>query len=481
MAALLPAAGLTAATLAALHWGAPAWLFGTLAVAGTALLGPPVYRLVFRPMAGSSVLTLLIVAMALHYVLVGAGLVLFGPEASRTPAFSDADFTVGPMDVSGHSLWVAGCCVLLVVALRWLFRFTLLGKALRATASNPLGARLMGIDQARTGGLAFLLAAAIGGLAGLLIAPISPISYDSGFLTGLKGFIAAVLGGLASYPVAAVGALGVGVIESLSAFWVSAYSAAIVFGLLLPRLGGAVPAAAAQRGVSGRRVLGGVLPLLVVLALPGLLPEFYVTLFSYVGLAALVAVGLVLMTGVAGQTSFGQAAFAGIAAYATAVLTRSYGWSPWLSLPAALALVAAAALLVGLVTVRLSGHFLPLGTIAWGSAAFYLFGTLPGLGGYNGTGGVPGLARSTRRTGDGCCASSACCCFWFCCCRATCWTAARAARSARWRAGGRWRKAWAWTRRGWRFGCSSSPPCMPACPAGCMPTCSASSARRRST
>ncbi len=141
-----------------------------------------------------------------------------------------------------------------------------------------------------------------------------------------------------------------------------------------------------------RLVLGGALPLLVVLAAPSLLPDFYVTLFSYVALAALVAVGLVLMTGVAGQTSFGQSAFAGIAAYATAVLTRSEGWSPWLSLPAALALVAVAALVVGLVTVRLSGHFLPLGTIAWGSAAFYLFGTLPGLGGYNGMGGVPGLA-----------------------------------------------------------------------------------------
>ncbi len=133
-------------------------------------------------------------------------------------------------------------------------------------------------------------------------------------------------------------------------------------------------------------------PLLVALAAPSLLPDFWVTLFSYVGLAALVAVGLVLMTGVAGQTSFGQAAFAGIAAYATAVLTRGYGWSPWFSLPVALALVAVAALAVGLVTVRLSGHFLPLGTIAWGSAAFYLFGTLPGLGGYTGAGGVPGLA-----------------------------------------------------------------------------------------
>ena len=144
--------------------------------------------------------------------------------------------------------------------------------------------------------------------------------------------------------------------------------------------------------MSLRFVLGGVVPLLVALAAPSLLPDFWVTLFSYVGLAALVAVGLVLMTGVAGQTSFGQAAFAGIAAYATSVLTHGYGWSPWFSLPVALALVAVAALAVGLVTVRLSGHFLPLGTIAWGSAAFYLFGTLPGLGGYTGAGGVPGLA-----------------------------------------------------------------------------------------
>ncbi len=235
-AAVLPAAATTLAVLAALRWGAPAWVLGSLAVAVTAQLGPPIHRLVFRPLADASILTLLIVAMALHYVLVGVGLVLFGPEASRTPAFSDADVTLGPLDLSGHSLWVAGCCILLVAGLRWLFRATLLGKALRATASNPLGARLMGIEQARTGGLAFLLAAAIGGLAGLLIAPISPISYDSGFVIGLKGFVAAVLGGLSSYPIAAVGALGVGVVESLASFWVSAYSAAIVFGLLLPAL-----------------------------------------------------------------------------------------------------------------------------------------------------------------------------------------------------------------------------------------------------
>ena len=143
--------------------------------------------------------------------------------------------------------------------------------------------------------------------------------------------------------------------------------------------------------MNARSLFGGALPVAVVLAGSALLPPFYVALFAFVGLAAMIAVGLVLMTGIAGQTSFGQAAFAGIAAYTTAVLTRNYGWSPWLTLPLALALVAVAAILVGAVTVRLSGHFLPLGTIAWGSAAYYLFGTLPGLGGFNGMAEVPGL------------------------------------------------------------------------------------------
>ena len=233
---VLPAAAVTIAVLAGVRWGAPVWLLGVLSVAATALLGPPMYRLVFQPMAEASVLVLLIVSMALHYVLLGAGLVLFGPEASRTPEFSTASFTLGPVEVSGHSLWVFGSCVLLVAGLSWLFHATLLGKSLRATASNPLGARLMGIRRGQTGAIAFLLAGAIGGLAGLLIAPITPISYDSGFTIGLKGFIAAVIGGLTSYPVAAAGALVIGVVESVSAFWISAYSAPIVFGLLLPAL-----------------------------------------------------------------------------------------------------------------------------------------------------------------------------------------------------------------------------------------------------
>jgi branched-chain amino acid transport system permease protein len=234
--ALVPSVLITGATLLAVHFGAWPWLKGVLAVGITALLAPVVYRLAFRPLRGASLLTLLIVAMAVHYVLLGIGLVLFGPETQRTPAFSDASFSWGEVDISGHSLWVAGCCVALVLALWWMFRATMLGRALRASASNPMGARLMGIEGDRMAAIAFTLAGAIGALGGLLIAPLTPIAYDAGFIIGLKGFIAAVIGGLASYPVAAVAALVVGVVESFASFWNSAYAAAIVFALLIPAL-----------------------------------------------------------------------------------------------------------------------------------------------------------------------------------------------------------------------------------------------------
>ena len=132
---------------------------------------------------------------------------------------------------------------------------------------------------------------------------------------------------------------------------------------------------------------------LAVLVLPPwLLPEFHVTLLNYIGLATLVALGLVVMTGVAGIVSFGQQAFVGIAAYATAALTVLAGGSPWLGLAASLLLVAACAALIGWVTLRLSGHYLSLATIAWGIAIYYLFGNLPMLGQYSGVDNVPAVS-----------------------------------------------------------------------------------------
>jgi len=110
------------------------------------------------------------------------------------------------------------------------------GKALRATAVNRLGARLMGIPTEFAGRLSFFLCALIGALSGILIAPITTIYYDTGFLIGLKGFVGAIVGGLASYPVAALGALLVGLLESYSSFWASAYKEVIVFTLIIPVL-----------------------------------------------------------------------------------------------------------------------------------------------------------------------------------------------------------------------------------------------------
>ncbi|MCB1967224.1 MAG: branched-chain amino acid ABC transporter permease, partial [Candidatus Accumulibacter sp.] len=137
-----------------------------------------------------------------------------------------------------------------------------------------------------------------------------------------------------------------------------------------------------------------ILVLLFVAALllaPLFLPAFYVTLLNYIGLYAIVALGLVLLTGVGGLTSFGQAAFVGLGAYTSAYLTTVHGLSPWLTLPAGLLVTGLVALSLGMVTLRLSGHFLPLGTIAWGIALYYLFGNLAALGGHTGISGIPPL------------------------------------------------------------------------------------------
>lgn len=131
--------------------------------------------------------------------------------------------------------------------------------------------------------------------------------------------------------------------------------------------------------------------ILLVLPFTGIVPDYWIALFNYIGIAGLVAIGLVLLTGVGGMTSFGQAAFVGFGAYCTAVLTLDFGISPWLTLFASLAVTLAGALAIGMITVRLSGHYLPLGTIAWGIAFFYLFGNLAFLGKHDGRAGIPPL------------------------------------------------------------------------------------------
>lgn len=199
-------------------------------------LGPMIYRLAYQPIAEAPVLILLIVSVAVHVVLIGLGLLFFGAEGMRTPPFTEGAIELGAITLQYQTLWILVSSALLIVALYVFFGRTLYGKALRATALNRTGARLMGISTTMAGKLSFSLAALIGAFSGILISPITTLYYDSGFLIGLKGFVGAIIGGLASYPVAAAGALLVGFLESYSSFWASAYKEVIVFTLIIPVL-----------------------------------------------------------------------------------------------------------------------------------------------------------------------------------------------------------------------------------------------------
>ena len=205
-------------------------------LAAVTALGPLMYRIAYQPLAEASVLVLLIVSVAVHFALLGVGLWFFGAEGSRTPPFSSATFTVGAVTVSVQGLLVVLTSVLLILALYLFFGRALYGKALRATALNRAGARLCGVSPNFAGALTFTLASLLCAFGGVLIGPITTVYYDSGFLVSLKGFVGAIIGGLASYPLAAAGALLVGLIESFSSFWASAFKEVIVFTFIIPVL-----------------------------------------------------------------------------------------------------------------------------------------------------------------------------------------------------------------------------------------------------
>ena len=151
-----------------------------------------------------------------------------------------------------------------------------------------------------------------------------------------------------------------------------------------------------------RERFGVLVGALIMAAIPFVpnVPPFWIVLLDNIGISALVAIGLVLLTGVGGLTSFGKAAFCGFGAYTTGVLTTVYGLSPWLTLPASLLISGIAAVLLGLVTVRLSGHYLPLGPLAWGLGLFYLFSKLELLGRNDGISGIPPLSIGTLKMID---------------------------------------------------------------------------------
>jgi branched-chain amino acid transport system permease protein len=200
------------------------------------LMGPIIYRLAFHPLENRSTLTLLIAAVGVHLAMVGLGLVIFGAEGARLTAISGQMTTLGAIIVTGQSVVVLATAAILSFLLYLGINHTLIGQALMATAINRLGAKLSGISPSLCGRIAFALAAFIGALSGLLIGPMTTVYYDSGFVIGLKGFVAAIFGGLISFPIAAASAFGIGIIESMASFTASNLKEAIVFLSIIPVL-----------------------------------------------------------------------------------------------------------------------------------------------------------------------------------------------------------------------------------------------------
>lgn len=214
----------------------PAALQVLLTICAVVPLGPMLYRIAYQRLAQAPVLVLLIVSVSAHFLLTGIGLLVFGAEGMRTTPFNDFALEFGGQRITGQSMTVVLTSIALIVMLWLYFDRSLSGKALRATAVNRLGANLVGIGTNQAGRLAFTLAAAIGTLSGILIGPMTTVFYDSGFLIGLKGFVGAIVGGLVSYPLAAAGAIFVGLLEAFSSFYASQFKEVFVFTLILPIL-----------------------------------------------------------------------------------------------------------------------------------------------------------------------------------------------------------------------------------------------------
>ena len=225
--------GMSAVSLLAAGAPMPLALAGAVVVA--TVVGLAVEKLAIERARHADVVTLIIITIGASILLRGVAQVVWDKSVHRLPPLAgDTPVTLFGATILPQSLWVMAATVAIMVALTWFFRRTRLGKAMLATSHNRLAAQLVGIDVDRVLFASFGLAAALGAIAGVLIAPIAFTAYDAGVMLGLKGFAAAILGGLGSFPGAIAGGLTLGLLESIGAGYVSsAYKDAIAFVIIL--------------------------------------------------------------------------------------------------------------------------------------------------------------------------------------------------------------------------------------------------------
>jgi branched-chain amino acid transport system permease protein len=396
-------------------WPVPLAALG--AVLATTALGTVLGAATFVPaLARLPNSSMLMLTAGLLTLIEGAALVVWGGEPYDLPAFSgEAPIVIWGVRVSTQGLWIAGTSAVVIVALWYLISRTMLGKQLRACAENPLAARLMGIDVPRMTLLSFGMAAMIGAISGIVVAPITSLQFDSGQFFTIFGFIAVAIGGMGSFLGAVIGGLLLGVTEQLAAAYVSSlFSNAIAVILLLATLlwrpSGLFATGIARRqdvrdeqrihlGIvrfKGRdATLLGALAVAALTLLPWVVPESSGLLSSLVitGILFVGVLGLDVLMGYAGQVSLGQGGFMAIGGYTAAILAVKYGWSPLIGTAAGIVLSLICALVLSLTTMRLRGVYLALATLAFGLLVDSLAVGMMGVtGGPSGLVGIPSFS-----------------------------------------------------------------------------------------
>jgi branched-chain amino acid transport system permease protein len=397
-----------------LGWPGP--LAALAAVAGTAVFGAALGAATFVPalsrLPNSSMLML---TAGLLTLVEGVVLVVWGSDPYDLPSFSgEAPVAVLGVRVPSQGLWIAGTALIVIVTLWFLLSRTMLGKELRACAENPLAARLMGIDVPRMTLLSFALAAMIGAIGGIVVAPIGSLQFDSGQFFTIYGFIAVAIGGMGSFIGAVVGGLILGVAQQLFAGYVSslfsnALAVVLLLSTLLVRPSGLFMTVARRHDVRDEQqihlpivrfrtrdsLIFGAVAVAAVMALPWFVPQSSGLLSTLVitGILFIGVLGLDVLMGYAGQVSLGQGGFMAIGGYTAAILAVRYSWPPLAGTIAGIVLSLLCALVLSLATMRLRGVYLALATLSFGLMIDSLaVGMMDTTGGPSGLVGIPSFS-----------------------------------------------------------------------------------------
>jgi len=397
-------------------WGLPVWAAAPVAIIGTTALAAAIGAATFVPgLVRLSNANMLMLTAGLLTLAEGAMLVLWGTQPYALPPFTgDRPINVLGLLIPSQGFWIAGSAVVIILALRTLLARTALGQRLRACAENPVAARLMGISVPGMTLLSFALAACIGAIAGVMVAPTTSLQFDTGRLFSISGFIAVAIGGIGSIPGAIAGGLLLGVVGQLATAYLSSlFSSAIALGLLLlvliVRPSGLIRAGAARRAdvrdearvwthITRLRPAaawaGGAALLLVLLLLPfviadqGVLSGLVIALILFIAL-----IGLDLVMGYAGQINLGQAGFMAVGGYTSGYITTNYDIEPIVGVLAGVVLAVLCSLVLSVVTVRLRGLYLALATLAFGLLIdSFAVGFIDITGGPSGLVGIPSFS-----------------------------------------------------------------------------------------